>query len=95
LDPDKRSLFLEEVCEGDTDLKKEVEDLLSLDNHPDSSIERSPGGLALDMLAERSYLPQRFKALTELLLDPSTAAGVTDRYVPLLKNYRDFADAFC
>jgi hypothetical protein len=66
LDPDKRSLFLEEVCKGGHRPKERSRRPLSLDNHPDSSIERSPGGLALDMLAERSYLPQRFKALTEL-----------------------------
>jgi hypothetical protein len=27
-------------------------------------------------------------------LDPSATAGPTDCYLPLLKNYRNFADAF-
>jgi eukaryotic-like serine/threonine-protein kinase len=54
LDPDKRNVFLEEVCQGDSDLKKEVEALLSSDGQVSSSIAASPGKLAFEMLAERS-----------------------------------------
>lgn len=54
LDPDKRSLFLKEVCQGDSDLIKEVEALLSSDGQVSSSIAGSPGKLAFEMLAERT-----------------------------------------
>jgi hypothetical protein len=53
LGPDERSVFLEEVCGKDFDLRKEVEALLSSDRLADSSIERSPGELAGALLAER------------------------------------------
>jgi serine/threonine protein kinase len=53
LGPDDRSVFLEEVCGKDFDLRKEVEALLSSDRLVDSSIERSPGELAGALLAER------------------------------------------
>jgi len=54
LDPEKRDVFLEKVCHGDSDLKKEVEALLSSDGQVSSSIAASPGKLAFEMLAERS-----------------------------------------
>jgi eukaryotic-like serine/threonine-protein kinase len=59
LEPDKRSMFLEEVCRTDADLKKEVEALLSSDGQSVSLIEGAPGQIALDLLGGKQ---ERFSA---------------------------------
>jgi eukaryotic-like serine/threonine-protein kinase len=59
LDPDKRKEFLEVVCAKDSDLKKEVEALLSSDKQVGTFVEGAPARLAIDLLAVRT---ERFSA---------------------------------
>ena len=47
---EKRTVFLDEACAGDDELRKEVENLLSADHHAGSSIEGSPKLLAADLI---------------------------------------------
>jgi eukaryotic-like serine/threonine-protein kinase len=63
LTPDKRSAFLDDACGGDNELRKEVENLLSLDQHESISIEASPKLLAAELLAKQT---ERFPSGTLL-----------------------------
>ena len=52
LSPDERKTFLREACSGDTELRREVESLVSFDNIPDSFIDTPPESFAAEMFAE-------------------------------------------
>src|SRR5262249_28678571 len=50
--PAERSLFLEEACRDDLDLRKEVDSLLSAFNEPDKFVDQSVGKVAADLLCD-------------------------------------------
>src|SRR5262245_18822875 len=47
--PERRSAFLSDACEGDDELRREVESLLKAHSHPESFL----GAPALDVVARR------------------------------------------
>jgi eukaryotic-like serine/threonine-protein kinase len=49
-DPEARPEFLAELCAGDSDLRQEVEAMLSADAHPGGFLEQPPGDFAADLL---------------------------------------------
>ena len=56
LDKDKRSVYLDEACGEDEELRKEVESLLASDEQESNSIERYPMELAANFVAEHGTM---------------------------------------
>src|SRR5262245_60261673 len=63
LTPDKRSAYLDEACNGDGELRKEVEALLVADFRAKATIEGAPKLIAADLMAK---IPERFSSGTLL-----------------------------
>src|SRR5215813_11776149 len=53
LEPEKRSAFLANACNDDDELRRQVETLLSSDQHGSQSIEAAAKGMAADLLVKR------------------------------------------
>jgi serine/threonine-protein kinase len=52
LQASSRSAFLDQVCSGDEELRKEIETLLSSEERLRSFMESSPSSLAAELLSE-------------------------------------------
>ena len=62
-EPDQRAAFLDEACLGDPDLRQEVESLLAYEERTAHLIERPPGAVVAEVLAEepaRSLIGREF-----------------------------------
>lgn len=51
--PERRDVLLNEMCDGDHELRSEVESLLSFDHSADNFIDKTPGSLVAEMFSEQ------------------------------------------
>lgn len=81
LSVDKRSMFLEQACAGDDELRKEVETLLSSEHQAGSSIDRSPKLIAANLVAQsKGKLSGALLTGRYQILSPLGAGGMGEVY---------------
>jgi len=53
LDPGERPAFVKSACEGDDELRQEIEEMLAVDEQPDAFLDQPPSDVAAHMLENR------------------------------------------
>src|SRR5437016_2724555 len=75
LAPDRRAIFLDEACAGDSELRREVESLLKAHEDAGDFIEDSASDVAAKLLAEKQTLVRPGQVVGPYLVEALLGAG--------------------
>ena len=75
LSPELRTVFLDDVCAGDPDLRREAESLLVTESEVGRFLETSAGEIAADLLAQESTIDFASRRLGSYVIDEQIGSG--------------------